>query len=254
MVGTVLDVTNQKHLEAQLRRHADELSESRDVLALAMRGGSMGAWSRNLATNEVWWSRRARRDRRPAGGRLHAHGSGLLRFVHEEDRGLACARSSTTPSRSGTDYTVEFRVRHAEREWRWMEGRGRAVYAADGAPRTLYGIGIDVTGRKRAEMALRDAKAAAESANQLKDQFLATLSHELRTPLNAILGYARMLQTNTIPADKRPRAIDVIERNAVAQNQLIEDLLDMSRITAGQGAARSRADSGRSPCSVRPSR
>ena len=115
-----------------------------------------------------------------------------------------------------------------------MEGRGRAVYAADGAPRTLYGIGIDVTGRKRAEMALRDAKAAAESANQLKDQFLATLSHELRTPLNAILGYARMLQTNTIPADKRPRAIDVIERNAVAQNQLIDDLLDMSRITAGK--------------------
>jgi CheY-like chemotaxis protein/two-component sensor histidine kinase len=83
-------------------------------------------------------------------------------------------------------------------------------------------------------MALREAMRAAESANQLKDQFLATLSHELRTPLNAILGYARMLQANTIPADKRPKAIDVIERNAVAQNRLIEDLLDMSRITAGK--------------------
>jgi CheY-like chemotaxis protein/two-component sensor histidine kinase len=55
----------------------------------------------------------------------------------------------------------------------------------------------------------------------------------LRTPLNAILGYARLLQTHAIPPDKRQRAIDVIERNAVAQNQLVEDLLDMSRITTG---------------------
>ena len=233
MVGTVLDVTNQKHLEAQLRRHADELSESRDVLALAMRGGSMGAWSRNLATNEVWWSAELEEIFGMPSGAFTRTEAGFFEFVHEEDRGLV-RKVVDDAVEQGSDYTVEFRVKHADGEWHWMEGRGRAVYAADGAPRTLYGIGIDVTGRKRAEMALRDAKAAAESANQLKDQFLATLSHELRTPLNAILGYARMLQTNTIPADKRPRAIDVIERNAVAQNQLIDDLLDMSRITAGK--------------------
>jgi len=107
------------------------------------------------------------------------------------------------------------------------------VYADD-TPLHLYGLGIDVTERKRAELALREAKAAAESANQLKDQFLATLSHELRTPLNAILGYACMLRTDSIAAEKRQRAIEVIERNAVAQNRLIEDLLDMSRITTGK--------------------
>jgi signal transduction histidine kinase len=75
---------------------------------------------------------------------------------------------------------------------------------------------------------------AAEVANQLKDQFFATLSHELRTPLNVILGYARMLQTNAIGPSDAPRAIDVIERNAVAQSQLVDDLLDMSRITTGK--------------------
>jgi len=115
-----------------------------------------------------------------------------------------------------------------------MEGRGLATYAADGTPANLYGIGIDVTARKRTELALQEAKEAAEAANQLKDHFLATLSHELRTPLNAILGYAHMLQTNAIAPEKRQRAIDIIERNAVAQNQLVEELLDVSRIATGK--------------------
>ena len=87
---------------------------------------------------------------------------------------------------------------------------------------------------KDAASGLRKAKLAAESANQLKDQFLATLSHELRTPLNAVLGYARLLQTNSIAPEKQAKAIETIVRNARAQHQLVEDLLDMSRITTGK--------------------
>jgi PAS domain S-box-containing protein len=219
--------------QAALRQRATELSESRDVLALAMRGGAMGAWSRNLGTNEVWWSSELEEivGLEPGGFSRTEHG--FFALVHPDDRSAVRQAVDDAVAR-GTDYIIEFRFLHAGGEWRWMEGRGRAVYAEDGTPRTLYGIGIDITSRKRGEMALREAKQAAESANQLKDQFLATLSHELRTPLNAILGYARMLQTNTITPDKQPRAFDVIERNAVAQNRLIEDLLDMSRITAGK--------------------
>jgi PAS domain S-box-containing protein len=99
----------------------------------------------------------------------------------------------------------------------------------------------DVTERKRAEEALREserrfkrAAEAAESANNLKDQFLATLSHELRTPLNAILGYTRMVRTGAIPDARRQGALEIIERNAIVQNQLVEDLLDISRITTGR--------------------
>jgi CheY-like chemotaxis protein len=81
---------------------------------------------------------------------------------------------------------------------------------------------------------LRQALAAAEEANRLKDEFLAVLSHELRTPLNAILGWARMLRAGTLRGDDIPRAIETIERNAQAQAQLIEDLLDVSRIVSGK--------------------
>ena len=81
---------------------------------------------------------------------------------------------------------------------------------------------------------LREARDKAEQSTRLKDEFLATVSHELRTPLNAILGWSRLLQGGAIGPEKAVQAIDSIARNATAQNQLIDDLLDVSRIIAGQ--------------------
>jgi len=88
----------------------------------------------------------------------------------------------------------------------------------------------------RAALAVDNARAYdnARAANQLKDEFLATLSHELRTPLNAILGYARLVQSGALPAERQARALGTIERNATALTQIIEDILDISRIIAGK--------------------
>ncbi len=88
----------------------------------------------------------------------------------------------------------------------------------------------------RASLAVENARsyARATQASQLKDEFLATLSHELRTPLNAVLGYARMMRTGLLPADKTPHAVEVIERNGLALKQIIEDVLDVSRIVSGR--------------------
>ena len=81
----------------------------------------------------------------------------------------------------------------------------------------------------------RAARAAAERLSDVKDEFLATLSHELRTPLNAILGWSQVLQARGPAAARRfPQGLETIERNARVQTQLIEDLLDMSRITSGK--------------------
>jgi PAS domain S-box-containing protein len=74
----------------------------------------------------------------------------------------------------------------------------------------------------------------AEEASRAKDLFLSTLSHELRTPLSAILGWTRLLQSGTLPEDKRERALATIERNARAQASMIEDVLDLARITSGK--------------------
>jgi signal transduction histidine kinase len=90
--------------------------------------------------------------------------------------------------------------------------------------------------KERGELLEREraARASAEAANRLKDQFLATVSHELRTPMNAILGWADMLRLNALPADRRERACEAVFNNAMRQARLIDELLDMARIMAGK--------------------
>ena len=92
----------------------------------------------------------------------------------------------------------------------------------------------------RAALAIGNAQSyrQLQNVNRLKDEFLATLSHELRTPLNAVLGYARMLQSGALPPDKVPQALDVIDRNAASLAQIVEDVLDVSRIILGKARLR----------------
>jgi PAS domain S-box-containing protein len=87
-----------------------------------------------------------------------------------------------------------------------------------------------------ASVALENARmyTAVQDANRLKDEFLASLSHELRTPLSAILGYARLLRSGMLGPDKLQKAVDTIERNATSLTQIVEDVLDVSRIVSGK--------------------
>jgi PAS domain S-box-containing protein len=115
-----------------------------------------------------------------------------------------------------------------------------ALRGPDGALMGYLKLTQDITQRKRTdaerEDMLRQAEAAradAERASRAKDEFVATISHELRTPLGAILGWAHLLERGATRADIVPRAIEAIRRNAQVQVRLIEDLLDTSRIQAG---------------------
>jgi len=107
--------------------------------------------------------------------------------------------------------------------------------------RLLAGMSVDITDRRQAEaereqLLAREkaARADAEAANRIKDEFLAVLSHELRTPLNPILGWSRLLRTGKLNQQKTEYALETIERNTKLQIQLIDDLLDISRILRGK--------------------
>ncbi|MDQ3687885.1 MAG: PAS domain S-box protein [Acidobacteriota bacterium] len=112
---------------------------------------------------------------------------------------------------------------------------------AEGGRRFFTGVVRDISVRKQAEEERtlllereQHARKEAEHANQLKDEFLATLSHELRTPLTSILGWSRMLVAGRLDGAQVKSALESIERNAAAQAQLIEDVLDVSRIITGK--------------------
>jgi PAS domain S-box-containing protein len=111
----------------------------------------------------------------------------------------------------------------------------------DGKPVAVEGIGRDITERKRIERAREEllereqrARLELEEASRIKDEFLATVSHELRTPLTAMLGWSHLLRTGKLSENNAAHAIETIERNARTQAQLIEDLLDVSRIITGK--------------------
>ena len=98
-----------------------------------------------------------------------------------------------------------------------------------------------------------------QRANRMKDEFLATLSHELRTPLNAVLGWTRMLRRGTVPPDRTQAILETIERNAAAQMQLVEELLDLSAMAGGSCGSTSResicgnwSEAPSKPCGRRP--
>jgi PAS domain S-box-containing protein len=144
--GTATDIHAVREAEEQLRR-------TQSALALAMRGGRMGWWRRDLQTEVVTWSPELEALFGLEPGAFEGEESLFLSFVHEDDRsaiGAAVADAIAT----GGDYVVEFRFRRSDATWRWMEGRGRATYA-DGRPTVLYGIGIDITERKQAEEGIR---------------------------------------------------------------------------------------------------
>jgi PAS domain S-box-containing protein len=218
-----------------------ELFESRERLVMAVRASGMGTWTRDLdGTNRVQWSPEMEELFGLEPGEFPQTEEAFLDFVHSEDRD-ALQQAVTLAISQRTDYEIDFRYTKKDGKPGWMLGRGRAFYDGEGNPYRLAGLGWDVTGRKRAEEererlieSERAARAEAEEANRIKDEFLATLSHELRTPLTAILGWLSMLRAEHLDAETSAHALETVERNARAQAQLIEDLVDVSRIAGGK--------------------
>lgn len=141
---------------------------------------------------------------------------------------------------TGQERITEFDFRTPNNTIRYYQARIVPEFAEDGTVEFVLGIARDITDIKFAEaernqllVQAQEARAEAEAASRTKDEFLAIVSHELRSPLNAILGWAKLLRIRQLDEQKTNRALETIERNAKAQAQLIDDLLDISRIIRG---------------------
>jgi PAS domain S-box-containing protein len=224
------------------RRRAEEsLLKSQEALRLAHKVARGGTWQWDLATNAVEGSDEYYDLLGLESEQTPSSFEEWSSLVHPEDL-PAVLKEHELAIANVRDFGIEFRMLRADGEWRWFNCNGRCIYDADGKPLTMIGITFDVTERRRSEEEREKlfnleqaARADAEAANRLKDDFLAMLSHELRTPLVAILGWA----TTVLASPKRDEALtihalEVIKRNARLQTRIIEDMLDVSRIVAGK--------------------
>ncbi|MDB5034909.1 MAG: rpfC [Chlorobi bacterium] len=168
------------------------------------------------------------------------YGDGWAEGVHPDDY-RRCLDIYTTSFAARRGFTLEYRLCRHDREYRWMLDSGMPLRDRGGEFTGYIGSCVDIHYRIMAEEEKlrllereRAARSQAEHAGQMKDEFLATLSHELRTPLNAILGWSQLLRSEGLEPEALEQGLETIERNARIQTQIIEDLLDMSRITSGK--------------------
>ena len=162
-----------------------------------------------------------------------------LTVVHPEDRERMATETAAIYA-SGKGGSSRFRLLHKDGREVWVEAYS-VVVCDESGPIGMRGVTMDITAAVKAEIERTQllereshAREQAEEASRLKEEFLATVSHELRTPLNAVVGWSRLLRSGQLDPDGTAHAVEVIERNAAAQRQIIEDLLDVSRIITGK--------------------
>ncbi len=230
MFGITSDITERKRAEEKMR-------ESEERYRTIVETANDGVWLIDLEARTLYLNHRlaAMLGYEPS----EMIGRKMQEFCFDEDRPEALERIAG--DLSGCHEAFDFRFRR-------KDGGELPVIAStspvrDGRGRVTGTLGMftDITERKQIEMereellaSERAARESAEEASRAKDEFLAVISHELRSPLNAMLGWAKLLQKGGVDPDTLARAIDVIERNASSQQQLIEDLLDTARIISGK--------------------
>jgi PAS domain S-box-containing protein len=225
---------------AERTQVAERLEEQEQRMRVALESGRMGTWEWDIASGMVRWSPRLEEIHGLSPGTFPGTFEAFLEDVHADDRERVKQVVARTLEH-GRDHEIEYRLSLPDGEVKWVEGRGRIIQDAFGRPARLVGICMDVTDRKRAEVererllaSEREARAESERASAAKDQFLAVLSHELRTPLTPVLLTTGMLgERRDIPDDARDDILS-IQRNVEMEARLIDDLLDLTKVTRGK--------------------
>ncbi len=214
--------------DATERRHADEvLRIERERLALALDASRMGAFDLDLATGALWWSPQMYRIFGVDAASFEPTPERVLACIHPDDRATFVARRAESIAER-KPFAVDGRIVQPDGSVAWIGHHGHSDYDAQGRPRRSFGVTVDITERKHVEQLLRES-------NRDKDTFIATLAHELRNPLapirNAVSVLRRQRQTLATQADW---CGDIIERQVAQMSHLLDDLLDVSRLTRGQ--------------------
>jgi PAS domain S-box-containing protein len=211
------DITERKQMEGRLRESETQLRTLADAVPQLV-------WMAEPDGHIFWYNQRWYDYTGTTPEQMAGWG---WQSVHDPEILPAVIKRWKASLETGEPFEMEFPLKGADGAFRWFLTRVNPLRDSDGRLLRWFGTNTDVDGQRRTAEELREA-------NRLKDEFLATVSHELRTPLTAILGWAHLLRTGQLDDKNSTSALETIERNARAQAQLIDDLLDVSRIITGK--------------------
>ncbi len=221
LAGITMDITQEKVMQ-------DALAQSREWQRRAAAAGGLNLWRVDLATGE---RHGGDRDQQIFGCEPSSLSS-VEAMIHPDDQARV-EHAWQGSIRSGTPYNIEYRIRAADGGFRWLRVSGKVLADEALGTRHMVGATLDITQQVDSEQKLRDALRQAERASAAKSAFLASVSHELRTPLNAVVGYASLL-SGMETDDTRGAHVRAIHQGANQLLVLINDVLDFSRIEAGE--------------------
>ena len=224
---------HQEHLEGVVEERTADVRESRERLVLAQRAGRVGVFDWDLIRNNVIWTEELEELFGLQPGTFERSFQGWARRIHSFDLEGLEAQFRTWIKERATEVEFEYRFIRADGEIRWMAANAGITYLQDGTPARMIGTNVDVTDLKEAQAKLTAAKDAAEAGNMAKSEFLANMSHEMRTPLAGTLGMIRLVLGMEIGPEER-QLLEMAKRSANSLLRLISDVLDFSRLEAGE--------------------
>ncbi|MBS4057247.1 MAG: PAS domain S-box protein [Bacteroidales bacterium] len=220
------DVTKRKQIEKEIARNEKELKRAQQIT-------HVGSWHLNVETNEVKWTEELYK--------MYGFDPLLppplytdhMRLFTAESWELLSASLAKT-AETGIPYELELKTVRKDGSNGWMWARGEAEFDKEGKIIGLSGAAQDISQRKLMEEELLRAKEKAEESDRLKSAFLANMSHEIRTPMNGILGFAELLKEPNLRSEKQQEYIAIIERSGERMLNIINEIIDISRIQSGQ--------------------
>ncbi|BAY64946.1 multi-sensor hybrid histidine kinase [Calothrix brevissima NIES-22] len=250
--GIDRDITARKRSQAQLQAAEIQLRNLSDRLKLAVTSAKIGIWDWDLLNDSIVWDERMYElfGVSPENFDISQEAEAKLEQLFHPDDTVSIKTTIQQVIAGDGELETEFRIILADGKIRHLKAYGLVQRDSQGQIQRLIGIAYDISDayrqaaqRKLAEMQLQQtnhqlatSNAELARATRLKDEFLATMSHELRTPLNAILGLSEALQEEVFGVinDKQRRSLQTIERSGQHLLELINDILDLSKIEAGQ--------------------
>jgi PAS domain S-box-containing protein len=222
-------------LEERVRERTLQIETTKRRLELAAHAGQIGVWEYHPRENKVIWDDRMHMIHHLPAGAFGGTSEAWAQLIHPDD----LEKSGVNRQLAVTKNVLlgnEHRIILPNGSVRHITTSAITVFSDDGKPERVVGISMDVTERKQIEETLKLANAEMEDVLRIKDEFLANMSHELRTPLNSILGISESLEEQIVGAlnEKQLKYVGIVKESGRHLLELINDILDISKIEAGR--------------------